>query len=66
MEKENKVRMICTDCLYTKILDRIKSDPPNTRFIISDGCPKCSQEGITLRYFDFNLKERFAKWEEER
>ncbi len=56
MKNENKVRIICLDCLYTKILDRIDSDPKNTRLIVSDACPKCTQENITLRYFDFNMR----------
>lgn len=57
MKNENKVRIVCSECLYTKLLNRDESDPKNTRFIIGNGCPKCSDHEVILRYFDDDMKE---------
>lgn len=58
MEKQNKVRITCMNCLYSKLSDRIESDPETTRIIITESCNECCVEssGI-IQYFNSNMME---------
>lgn len=58
MEKENKIRISCSNCLSSKILKRIDSDPPKTRFIIHDSCDNCCVESDNeIMCFDENMNK---------
>lgn len=55
MEKAGKIRIICTNCLYSKIQDKIESDPDGTRLIVTESCPTCNAESSGLiNYYDAN------------
>lgn len=58
MEKPKKVRIICTNCLYSKILDKISSDPKQTRVVVTDSCPECCADALDgIRYFNSSMDE---------
>lgn len=57
MEKQNKVRISCSNCLYSKVLPIHESDPKSTRFIITESCEKCNSEGSSIQYFTENMTE---------
>lgn len=58
MEKENKVRILCTNCLYSKVLPIHESDPKGTRIIVSGSCEKCwTDSDGALMYFDDRMNE---------
>lgn len=57
MEKMKKVRITCKNCLYSKILDRLESDPEKTRFIFTESCEKCNDEGSGIYYYNSELVE---------
>jgi len=65
MEKRNKVRISCSNCLYSKISLIHESDPLKTRHIITESCNKCCVEsGGHIAYFDYEgdkLKTKIKK-----
>jgi hypothetical protein len=61
MDKVNKIRITCINCLYSKILPLHESDLKGTRFIMSEVCDKCGDEGDGLRYFNENMVEILSK-----
>lgn len=52
----NKVRIVCTNCLSTKIVNKTRNTPKDTRLIAINYCKKCCDEpGIEKIYFDKDL-----------
>ena len=57
MENIRKVRITCTNCLFSKIEDKIKSDPTGTRLIVTESCPECcSDSSGMIMYYDVDGK----------
>jgi hypothetical protein len=57
MEKENKTRLICMNCLNSKIVEKQKEDPQNTRLIIMWSCDKCCEDDDDIQFYDFQMRE---------
>ena len=57
MEKENKTRLICMNCLNSKIVEKQKEDQPNTRLIIMWSCDKCCEDDDDIQFYDFQMRE---------
>lgn len=55
--KAEKIRIVCSNCLASKVIDKHSTDPKKTRFILTVMCPKCDGEGSGLKYFDDNMQE---------
>jgi hypothetical protein len=64
MEKGNKTRTICMNCLNSVITDRHEDDPQDARLIITYSCNNCAAEGNDVEYLDFNLRPLSAPKEE--
>ncbi len=57
-KREGKIRILCTGCLYSKILPIHESDPKGTRVIVTNSCEKCNLESDgNILYFDDNMNE---------
>ncbi len=42
---QEKVRLVCLNCLHTKKVPLLKEEEPkNTRVILTDSCDKCGAE----------------------
>lgn len=57
MEKENKTRIVCMECLSSRIVDKQEEDPEKTRLIITWSCPTCSEESNEIQFYDYQMRE---------
>lgn len=51
MENIGKVRITCTNCLYSKIEKKHKSDPDGTRLIATESCPECNADSSGMIFY---------------
>lgn len=52
MTAKPKVRIVCLNCLHSKVLPIHESDPEGTRIIFTSVCDKCNEDGEGIRYYD--------------
>ena len=57
MEKEDKTRIVCMECLKSRITDKDKSDPANTRLIVTWSCDNCSEDDDEIQFYDYQMRE---------
>ena len=56
MEKENKTRTICMECLHSVIRNKHESDPKEARLIITYSCDKCAAESNDIQFYNFQMR----------
>lgn len=57
MLKENKTRLVCMNCLNSKVVDNQENDPKETRLIIMWSCDKCSEDDDDIQFYDYQMRE---------
>ena len=57
MEKPNKTRLVCMNCLNSKEVNKQEDDPKDTRLIVLWSCDKCSVESDEIQFYDFQMRE---------
>lgn len=57
MEKENKTRTICMNCLHSVITPKNDHDPVEARLVITYSCDKCAAESNDIQFYDFQMRE---------
>lgn len=57
MKKENKTRVVCMNCLNSKIVDKVADDPKKTRLIVMWTCDRCCEEDDDIQFYDYQMRE---------
>jgi hypothetical protein len=57
MEKREKTRLVCMNCLHSKIVDKQEDDPKETRLIVLWSCDKCSEESDEIEFYDYQMRQ---------
>jgi hypothetical protein len=57
MEKETKTRIVCMNCLHSKIADKVSDDPKNTRLITLWSCDRCCEESDEINFYDNQMRQ---------
>lgn len=57
MEKEEKTRLVCMNCLHSIIADKQEDDPKETRLIVFWSCDKCSVESDEIEFYDYQMRK---------
>jgi len=57
MKKPNKTRLVCMNCLHSKIVNKQEQDPKKTRLIILWGCDICCEESDEIEFYDSQMRE---------
>lgn len=61
MEKPNKTRLVCMNCLHSKIVDKQEQDPKKTRLIVLWSCDKCCEESDEISFYDNQMRELYVE-----
>ncbi|MCT3691027.1 hypothetical protein HZQ92_05505 [Elizabethkingia anophelis] len=56
MDKQNKTRIVCMNCLHSKIVDKHDEDPENARLIITYSCNNCAEESDEIEFYDYQMR----------
>lgn len=57
MRKENKNRIICMNCLSSKVVEKQTVDPKETRLIITWSCNSCAEEDDEIQFYDYQMRQ---------
>lgn len=57
MEKENKTRTMCMNCLHSVITKKHEQDPKDARLIVTYSCDKCCSEDTDILFFSHTMRE---------
>jgi len=61
MYKPNKTRLVCMNCLHSKIVDKQEQDPKKTRLIILWSCDTCCEESDEISFYDSQMRELYTE-----
>lgn len=62
MNKSNKTRTLCMNCLHSiiTIFDE-EYDPIGTKLVVTWSCPKCDSESGDVEYYDSQMRQIYQK-----